>query len=94
MASGTHTTLELPPLTKRSMAQLVARAKRIGMPPADYAKRLIEDGLALQRQAEKMSFQQIMRPVRHAAGRTDETEIVTLVEVARRSPANGRGNKR
>jgi hypothetical protein len=78
------------------MAQLVAKAKRIGLPPADYAKRLIEDGLALQRQAEKMSFQQIMGPVRHAAGNIDEAEIVKLVEVARSSlrHGNGRGKKK
>ncbi|HSZ54182.1 MAG TPA: hypothetical protein VK797_00865 [Tepidisphaeraceae bacterium] len=55
----------------------------MGVPPEDYAKRLIEDGLALQRQAEGSSFAEIMGPVREAAGTVDEPRIVLLVEKAR-----------
>lgn len=66
------------------MAQLVARAKDLGVPPGDYARQLIEDGLTLQREAEAMTIGQIMSPVRKAAGAVDETEIVRLVERARR----------
>ena len=40
-------TIQTPPLNKRSMTELVAKAKRIGIAPGDYAKRLIEDGLEL-----------------------------------------------
>ena len=96
MASAPHATLQLPPLAKQSMAQLLAEAKRIGVPPEDYAKRLIEDGLALQLEAEETSFAQIMEPVRKAAGKVDDAEIVKLVEKARtsRHRSNGRGKKR
>ena len=76
--------LRLPPLRKKSMAQLVARAKDLGLPPGDYARQLIEDGLALQREAESMSIAQIMAPVRRVTGSVDEGEIVRLVEKARR----------
>ncbi len=65
------------------MAQLVRRAWEIGVPPEDYAKQLVEDGLALQRQAEGMSFEEIMGPVRQASMSVDEPEIVELVQKAR-----------
>jgi hypothetical protein len=96
MASAPHTTLQLPPLTKQSMAQLLAEAKRIGVPPEDYAKRLVEDALSLQREAEEKSFSDIMKPVRKAAGTVNDAEIVKLVEKARTDHrrGNGRGKKR
>jgi hypothetical protein len=88
------TPLRLPPLRKKSMAQLVAKAKDLGLPPADYARQLIEDGLALQREAESMSIAQIMAPVRKAAGAVSDAEIVCLVDKARnthhRKPARGK----
>jgi hypothetical protein len=83
MASTPHSTLKLSPLSKQSMAQLLAKAKRMGVPPEDYAKRLVEDGLAFQREAENASFAEIMEPVRKAAGTVGEVEIVKLVEKAR-----------
>lgn len=72
------------------MAQLVAAAKRLGIPPEDLAKRFIEEGLALQREAEASSFAQIMRPVRAAAGHVDDAEIARLVETARAEHHAGR----
>lgn len=96
MASASHATLQLPPLTKQSMAQLLAEAKRIGMLPEDYAKRIVEDALSLQREAEEKSFSDVMKPVRKAAGPVDDAEIVKLVEKARTNHRrnNGRGKKR
>ena len=83
MASKSTATLQLPPLARKSTAQLRAGAKRLGIPPEVYAKRLVEDALALEREAEGKTFAQIMAPVRQAAGAVDESEIVTLVERAR-----------
>src|SRR5687768_12425568 len=80
--------LRLPPLRRRSMVRLVARARQIGIPPEDYARQLVEDGLDLQRQAESTSFSQIMKPVRQAAGAVDEAELVRLVDRAR-GPRHG-----
>jgi uncharacterized membrane protein len=65
------------------MAQLVAKAKRMGVSPEDYAKWLVEDGVAFQREAENKSFAEIMEPVRKASGTVDEAEIVKLVEKSR-----------
>jgi hypothetical protein len=65
------------------MAQLVAKAKQMGVQPEDYAKQLVEDGLAFQREAEMRSFAQIMAPVRRATRTVDDAEIVNLVEKAR-----------
>jgi hypothetical protein len=76
-------TIQLPPLTKQSMNDLIAKAKHLGIAPEDYAKKLIEEGLAFQRDAESSSFAQIMQPVRDAAGVVDDGEITKLVEVAR-----------
>ncbi|HEX4124121.1 MAG TPA: hypothetical protein VHY37_05285, partial [Tepidisphaeraceae bacterium] len=84
MASLSPSSLHLPPLMKRRMAELVAKANRLGMPPEDYAKHIVEDGLALEREAEKTSFAEIMGPVRRAAGVVGEAEIVRLVGGARR----------
>jgi hypothetical protein len=88
-------TIQLPPLTKQSMTDLIAKAKRLGIGPGDYAKKLIEEGLAFQREAEGSSFAEIMRPVRDAAGAVDDVEITTLVESTRaKRHAVGRRKKR
>ena len=96
MASNT---IQLRPLGRQEMAQLVAKAKEIGVAPEDYARQLVADGLALQRQAERMSFSQIMRPVRAASGVMRDAEIVKLVERARadyhrRDRRGSKSNKR
>jgi len=78
------------------MAQLVAKARRLGVAPEDYAKLLVEDGLAFQREAEETSFAEIMGPVRTTSGNIDDSEIVKLVEKAKavHPKKNGRGKKR
>jgi len=73
------------------MADLTAKAKRLGIRPAAYAKKLIEESLAFQREAEESSFAKIMQPVRQAAGDVDDAEITDLVETARaKHHVNGR----
>ena len=96
MASALHSNLQLPRLTRQSMSQLIAKAKRMGMAPEDYAKRLLEDGLALQNESEKMTFAEIMAPVRQAAGTVEEAEIVKLVDRARNAHhrCGGRASKK
>jgi hypothetical protein len=92
MASIPH--LQLPPLTKQRMAELVSRARQSGVQPEDYAKRLIEDGLALQREAEEKSFAEIMAPVRQTAGDVSDAEVVALMEKARKGHHAGQTKKR
>ncbi len=76
-------TIQLPPLTKQNMSDLIAKAKRMGIKPGDFAKQLIEDSLAGQREAEESTFAQIMKPVREATGEVSDSEITSLVEIAR-----------
>jgi hypothetical protein len=90
MASTSHATFTIAALEKKSMAQLIAEAKRLGVPPEDYASRLVEDGLALGREAERKTFAEIMGPVRRATGTVDEMEVVKLVEKARADRHSGR----
>ena len=65
------------------MARLVARVRIEGISPEDYARQLIEDGLALQREAESMTIAQIMAPVRKTSELVDEKKLLELVEKAR-----------
>ena len=81
MASATP--IRLPPLSKQRMRELVAKARRLGIEPQEYAKRLVEEALAFQREAEALSFAQIMGPVRDASGNVEDAEIIKLVETAR-----------
>ena len=77
------------------MSDLIAKAKRLGIGPGDYAKKLIEEALAFQREAEESSFAEIMRPVREVGGTVNDVEIVKLVEIARtKHHAVGRRKKR
>jgi hypothetical protein len=88
-------TIQLPPLARKSMTELVDKASRMGIAPGEYAKQLIEDGLAFQREAEEFSFAQIMKPVRNAAGDVDDVQIMRLVETARaQHHTGGRRKKR
>jgi len=86
MVSAASHLIQLPPLKKQSMAELNARARDLGLTPEDLARQFIEDGLALQRKAETMCLAEIMAPVRRAAGKVDEAEIVKLVDKARPGP--------
>jgi hypothetical protein len=65
------------------MAQLIAKAKDLRLTPERFAKQLVEDGLELQSEAETKTFAEIMGPVRRAAGKVDESELVALVDKAR-----------
>jgi hypothetical protein len=76
------------------MTELVAQAKRMRIDPGDYAKRLIEAGLAFQREAEESTFAKIMGPVRGAAGDVDDAEIVKLVDTARGAHHTGGRRKK
>ena len=66
-------------------------AKAKGLSPEEYARQLIEDALALQQEAEAMSIEHIMAPVRQASGIVDEAEILNLVDKARNDYHGGTG---
>jgi hypothetical protein len=83
MSTMSQASFRIPPVAKQSMTRLLAEAKRAGVSPEEYARNLVEDALALQREAEDLTFEQIMRPVRRATGKVSDAEIVRIVHKAR-----------
>lgn len=61
------------------MAELMRKARRLGLSPASYLRRLVEEDLALDRKARTMTLAEIIGPGRPV----DEDEVDTLVEAAR-----------
>lgn len=69
------------------MAQLTAKARRMGLTPQRYIQQLIEEDLALDQKAKSTTFAQIMGP----GSAIDEAVLDKVVDKARtRHHANGR----
>ena len=79
----TMTPLQVPGLGSRRLAELTAQASSLGMTPQRYARELIEEGLAMEREARTKSFDEILVPLRRSAGEIDEAELDRLVDRAR-----------
>jgi len=71
--------LQLPRLGKQKLAQLMKKAKLLGITPERYVQQLIEEDLALDQKAKSMTFTQIMGPGRDV----DEAIFDRLVDEAR-----------
>lgn len=71
--------LRIPPLGKQKMAALTSKARRLGMTPQRYVRQLIDQDLALDRQARTTTFAGLMGPGRAI----DEREIDRIVDQAR-----------
>lgn len=61
------------------MAELARRARRLGLSPASYPRRLVEEDLALDRKSRTTTLAQIIGVGRQV----DEDEFDALVEAAR-----------
>ena len=72
-------TLRLRGLAKRQVAQVAQRASRLGMTPERYLKHLVEEDLAISREAKTHTFDELMGPDRQV----DEQELDRLVEAAK-----------
>lgn len=86
----TTTSLYVTGLNKRKMAALTTKAKRLGMTPERYVKRLVEEDLALDREAQSTRLADLVGPGREV----DEAQLDRLVEAARtrhheRTPRKG-----
>jgi type II secretory pathway component PulL len=77
--SNTTPTLQPPRLGKQKMAELMRKAKSLGMSPQRYVLQLIEEDLALDRKARTTTFAELMGPGREV----DEQELDRLVDEAR-----------
>jgi hypothetical protein len=71
--------IHLKGLGSRAMNDLTAKAKRLGMTPDRYVKQLVEDDLALDRNAKTTSLSGLMGP----GLPIDEAELDKLVDAAR-----------
>ncbi len=87
--------LQITGLRRKEMVELTAIAKNLRLTPERYAKKLIQERLALEHIARTTTFAQLMMPVRKSARPIDEEELIRLVDEARdRHHAKTTGEKR
>jgi hypothetical protein len=79
MATTAADTLQVKGLGRHKLDELTLRARRLGMTPEKYVKRLVEEDLAISAEARGMTFAEIMGTGR----KVDEEELDRLVEKAR-----------
>ena len=72
-------TLQLKGLGRQKLGELSRKAKRLGLTPEKYLKRLVEEDLAISHEARTKTFAQIMGPGEDV----DEQELDRLVESAK-----------
>ncbi len=72
-------TLYLRGLRKRDLSQLKSKAKRLGITPELYIKRLVQEDLSLDRAARATSFADMFGP----GDPINEAELDAIVEKAR-----------
>ena len=77
--STISSTLHVKGLARRQVAEFSKRADRLGMTPERYLKYLVEEDLAISREAKTSSFADLMGPGREV----DERELDRLVESAK-----------
>lgn len=75
----TSMTLQVRGLGKQKMAELASKARRLGLTPQEYVKRLVEEDLAIDRAARTTTLADIVGPGRQI----DEDELDRLVDKAR-----------
>jgi hypothetical protein len=75
--------LKVKGLAKRRMAQLASKARVEGVSPEHYARRLIEQGLAIEEAAQSKTFREIMGSVRKPTLPMSDQEFDALVDQAR-----------
>ena len=77
--SARTSTVQVKGFRKRQIVVLAERARRLGMTTERYIKHLVEEDLAISRQARTTSFAQIMGEGREV----DEQELDRLVEASK-----------
>jgi|GEM_PF-937931 len=89
--STTPSPLRIVGLDAKRKAELATHAKRLGLTPQRYVKQLIEDGLAMEREARERTFDELLAPVRTATDMDEVSDVDALVDRARsRHQANAR----
>lgn len=75
--------LRISDLPRRQASALTRKARRLGLSAADYVKQLIADDLALDRQAQSTSLEELSAPFRKALKGASEDEIARMVANSR-----------
>jgi hypothetical protein len=71
--------LQLKGLGAKAMTQLTSKAKRLGVTPERYVRKLVEADLAMDRKARSTSLADLMGPGRAV----DDTKLDEFVDAAR-----------
>jgi hypothetical protein len=79
MATATAKPLQVNGLGRHKLDELTQKARRLGLTPEKYVKRLVEEDLAVSHEARTKTFAQIMG----TSQETDEEELDRLVERAK-----------
>jgi hypothetical protein len=83
MASSVNE-FRLARLSSRDAQAVKRNAQRLGLTTAEYLKQLVEDDLAIDRKAERMTIHQAAAPFRSALKGMGGKQIDALVSRARR----------
>jgi len=85
-AANASSTLRVSGLGRRILVALRAQARAAVLTPGAYARKLLEEGIALQQEARTTPFDALLAPVRRQFRETGmtEAELDALVDAARR----------
>jgi hypothetical protein len=88
--STTTSTLLIKGFGKRKMTEIAAKAKRLGMTPERYVKQLVDEDLALDREARTIRLAGFFS----SGQEIDEAELDRVVEKARQEHHQRSSRKR
>jgi hypothetical protein len=74
------TLLQVKGLPRQDMTELASKAKRLGMTPERYVRKLVKEDLALDRKARTTTLSELIGPGRDV----DEAEVDAVVRAARK----------
>lgn len=88
------TTLQLKNLPSRKWLAIRRKAEQMGATPEQYLRHLIDEDLALDRQAQSTSLRELGRPFEKALAGVSDAELDEIVERARASHVSRTRTKR
>src|SRR5688500_2876205 len=83
VVATTATVLRADDVPAKQLSALKRKARRMGLTPAMYIKRLIEDDLVLDRKAKNTTLDELAAPFRKALKGISEHQFDQIVDAAR-----------
>ncbi|HVT81965.1 MAG TPA: hypothetical protein VHM90_15075 [Phycisphaerae bacterium] len=77
--SSITTDIHIRGLARKQFGQITQKAKRLGLTPEKYIKKLVEQDLAISHAARTKSFQELLGP----GTEVDDAELDQLIDKAR-----------